>query len=84
MVQKIVTAQNAVTTVHAKLNITPLLSIGMDDIDATTKALNLWDIEQRINQIQMELDMLHQAKAEILGGDYANLEYSERDQNLLK
>jgi len=28
--------------------------------------------------------MLHEAKAELLGVNYTDLEYTERDQNLLK
>jgi len=54
------------------------------DCDTRTKALNLWDLEQRINQIHMELEMLHEAKADLLGRRYDDLEYTERDQNLLK
>jgi len=54
------------------------------DCETRTKALNLWDIEQRINQLQMELEMLHSAKEDLLGRQYDDLEYTERDQNLLK
>jgi len=70
-----VTVKTVVMTVnvHANLNITPYI-----------KALNLWDIEQRINQIQIELELLHSAKENLLGTEYDKLEYTERDQNLMK
>ena len=32
----------------------------------TTDALNLWDIEQRIKNIHDELNVLHEAKEELL------------------
>ena len=53
-------------------------------MDSITKALNLWDVEQRINQIQMELEMLHKAKEDLLGNTYDKLDYSEREQNHCK
>jgi len=49
-------------------------------VDTRTKALNLWDIEQRINQIQTELEMLHMAKEDLLGDDYVQKEYSRQNQ----
>lgn len=50
-------------------------------MDSITQALNLWDIEQRINQIQMELEMLHKAKENLLGKQYDKLDYSDREQS---
>jgi len=35
-------------------------------VDNVTKALNLWDIENRIAEIHKELEALHQMKSEIL------------------
>jgi len=49
-------------------------------VDTKTKALNLWDIEQRINQIQKELEMLHEAKDDLLGDEYVFKEYSRQNQ----
>jgi len=53
-------------------------------VDSITQALNLWDIEQRINQIQMELEMLHKAKENLLGTQYDKLDYSDREQSHCK
>jgi len=49
-------------------------------VDTSTKALNLWDIEQRINQIQHELEMLHEAKDDLLSDDYVHKEYTRQNQ----
>ncbi len=65
MVQKIVTVKTVAMTVHAKINITPLLPQSMD-IDRTTKALNLWDIEMQIKQLHKHLDALHEIRDDLL------------------
>lgn len=49
-------------------------------MDSITKALNLWDIEVRLNQIHTELEMLHEARASLLGDDYVHPDYSEREK----
>jgi len=54
--------------VHAKyhkINITPLLPPSMD-VDRTTKALNLWDIEMQIKQLHKHLDALHEIRDDLL------------------
>jgi len=39
-------------------------------VDAQTKALNLWDIENRILALHKELDELHTMKSKLLEKDY--------------
>jgi len=53
-----------VMNVHAKLNITPYLSLIVDE--KVTTALNLWDIEMRIQSLHRELDALHEMKDGLL------------------
>jgi len=41
-------------------------------VDAQTKALNLWDIENRIGEIHRELEALHEMKASLLDSTEPN------------
>jgi len=36
------------------------------DIDRTTKALNLWDVEMQIKQLHKHLDALHEIRDDLL------------------